>query len=134
MTQDDLAQELRSRGCLIASSAVVGLERGDRAFRLSEALVLAEILGCGFADIALPPRIERSKGIETTREAERHASQRLGVPVETIVGVSYRLWGRTLSDERDARALTGPDVTARSRATTRSHVTRSLLEELAAAI
>jgi transcriptional regulator with XRE-family HTH domain len=73
-----------------------------------------------------------SWGDETKREAERHAASKLGVAPGEVVQRSYRLWGRTLSDERDARCATraSADATARQRATWRGHVTRELLTDL----
>ena len=69
---------------------------------------------------------------EAAREAERHAADRLGISPDELVGLSYALWGRTLSDERDARTAerVEPDASARSRTIVRGHVTRELLAEL----
>jgi transcriptional regulator with XRE-family HTH domain len=50
---------------------------------------------------------------EATREAERHAAERLGVSPDEIVRRSYALWGRTLSDERNLRAEARVDETMR---------------------
>jgi hypothetical protein len=71
-------------------------------------------------------------GDESKREAERHVASRLGLTPAEVVQRSYRLWGRTLSDERDARCATRAsiDATPRQRATWRGHVTRELLAEL----
>jgi transcriptional regulator with XRE-family HTH domain len=41
---------------------------------------------------------------EATREAERHAAERLGTSPDEIVRRSYARWGRTLTEERNARA------------------------------
>jgi transcriptional regulator with XRE-family HTH domain len=41
---------------------------------------------------------------EAAREAERYAAERLGIPPDEVVERSHARWGRTLSDERDARA------------------------------
>jgi transcriptional regulator with XRE-family HTH domain len=69
---------------------------------------------------------------EATREAERHAAERLGISPDEVVLRSYALWDRTLSDERDARtaARTTADTSVRSRTIVRGHVTRELLKEL----
>jgi transcriptional regulator with XRE-family HTH domain len=69
---------------------------------------------------------------EATREAERHAAERLGISPDELVRRSYTRWGRTLSDERDARAAarTKADASPRSRTIVRGHVTRELLAEL----
>jgi transcriptional regulator with XRE-family HTH domain len=73
-----------------------------------------------------------SVGDEAQREAERYAAGRLGIPAPEVVRRSYARWGRTLTEERDARAAerTPEDASARSRATIRSHVTRALIVEL----
>jgi transcriptional regulator with XRE-family HTH domain len=69
---------------------------------------------------------------EATREAERHAAERLEISPDEVVRRSYALWGRTLSDERDTRtaARTTADTPIRSRTIVRGHVTRELLAEL----
>jgi len=65
-------------------------------------------------------------------DAEKQAGRRLGVPARRIRTASVALWGRTLSAERDAR-VTG-DGSARSKQALRGHVTRQLMESLAAAL
>lgn len=65
-------------------------------------------------------------------DAEKQAGRRLGVPARRIRTASVALWGRTLSAERDDR-VTG-DGSARSKQALRGHVTRQLMESLAATL
>lgn len=56
--------------------------------------------------------------------AEQRLAQRLGVSRERLAGVSFQLWQRTFSDERDRRA--GPDANRQKR----GQVSRTLQSEL----
>jgi DNA-binding XRE family transcriptional regulator len=73
---------------------------------------------------------------DTHLDAERKAARRLGVSTESVVRVSRRLWGRTLTEERDERvARAGAAGAKKSTAQAlRGHVTRELSSELAAAL
>ena len=68
---------------------------------------------------------------EALLDAERKASRRLKVKPAELVAMAYRLWGRTLSEERDhrvqVRAGSGDASALRAH---RGHVTRALVEEL----
>jgi transcriptional regulator with XRE-family HTH domain len=75
-------------------------------------------------------------------DAEQKAASSLGVSTEALMAAALRLWGRTLSEERDRRiALTmgapamgaDPEWPRRLQAI-RGHFTRHLLEELRQAI
>jgi transcriptional regulator with XRE-family HTH domain len=70
---------------------------------------------------------------ERSRDAEVKAAKTLDVAVETVVQAARRLWGRGLTEERDARvrAASDSDVSARSLQAIRGHVTRALMTELA---
>jgi transcriptional regulator with XRE-family HTH domain len=65
-------------------------------------------------------------------EAEQKAARNLGVTAQTIAEVSFDLWGRSLTDERDARVeqegshLSSP----RSVQALRGHITRQLLRDI----
>lgn len=62
-------------------------------------------------------------------EAERKAAQTLKISSPLITGYALRLWGRSLTDERDGRAvehvIKGKDLRA-----VRGHITRALLREI----
>ena len=65
-------------------------------------------------------------------EAETHAASRLGRSIPEIQLLSSRLWGHSLSIERDLR-MVGREkegLSPRSRQALRGHITRQLLEEL----
>jgi hypothetical protein len=61
---------------------------------------------------------------EASGEAERKAGYRLGASPLDVAIAARSLWGRSLSDERDARAKPGASPQARGR------ITRQLFDEL----
>jgi transcriptional regulator with XRE-family HTH domain len=65
-------------------------------------------------------------------ETEQKAARRLGVPPIDVSLLAFRLWGRSLTEERDRRveATATPNAAARTVQALRGHVTRGLLEEL----
>lgn len=71
-------------------------------------------------------------GWTSSREAEVKAAKALGVLSGLVGPASYILWGRGLTEERDARVAErlGPDDGERTRRTRRGHVTRELVGEL----
>jgi hypothetical protein len=74
-----------------------------------------------FADLdtGLCVKVDRRSG-----EAERRAADALGVDMYALTLGSVYLWGKSLSDERDARA--GVEATAQKR----GRITRQLMDEL----
>lgn len=77
--------------------------------------------------------------LERVGQAERKAARKLGCSVEATAAAAARLWGESLGNRRDRlvrERLGGPEqiVTAplRTVQALRGHVTRELLEELAA--
>lgn len=64
-------------------------------------------------------RVERRSG-----EAEQRAADALVVKMYALTLASVYLWGKSLSDERDARA--GADASAQKR----GRITRQLMDEL----
>lgn len=65
---------------------------------------------------------------QSVGEAERKLARKLDVPAVAVAMVAFRLWGRSLSDERDARA--GDLGDRRRRQAQRGHITRQLEAEL----
>ena len=65
-------------------------------------------------------------------EAERKAARKFGVHAVEVVNVAFKLWNRTLTEERDARVaeLMPPELDMRSRQAFRGRVTRTLLKEV----
>ena len=64
-------------------------------------------------------------------EAERKAAQTLKIPAVDITAYALRLWGRSLTEERDTRAEEQATQGKEKRAV-RGHITRALLEDLGA--
>lgn len=66
-------------------------------------------------------------------EAEQKAARRLGIETLDLAIASWKRWGRSLTDERDARVAASAPVgtPARSLQALRGRVTRTLLDELA---
>lgn len=73
--------------------------------------------------IDLQETVEQQSG-----EAERRTAKSLNITGPHLVAVSARLWGRSMSAERDHRA--GPDASVK----TRGHYTRNLKAELRAEV
>lgn len=70
------------------------------------------------------------------REVERRAASRLGVTAAAVVTASRALWGHSLTEERDARALQrdAGGMTAAQGTRLRAQITRELDGELRAAL
>jgi transcriptional regulator with XRE-family HTH domain len=70
---------------------------------------------------------------EVVREAEHKAAKRLSATGAQVLSAAKRQWGRSLTEERDARVrdrLGGTAATARTLQAMRGQVTRQLLEEI----
>jgi transcriptional regulator with XRE-family HTH domain len=95
-----------------------------------------ELLGGHATSLPTPAAIERipvSPALEAQDDAVQKAATALRVRPEAIVDASHRLWGKSLTEEREARLKhrLGPETaTARTLQAWRGHVTRELLEEL----
>jgi transcriptional regulator with XRE-family HTH domain len=65
-------------------------------------------------------------------EADAKAARSLGVTPRQVTLAAHRLWGRSLTEERDARVLDriSDRASARTRQALRGHVTRTLIDEL----
>lgn len=155
-TQDDVATAARGFGLNWTRDTVAAIENGRREITLSEFTVLR---GRGIERSELerlfnPKAPERSLPLKVAaqQDAERKAAQKLGVSPERIVKASERLWGRTLTAERDRllRENVGMDQAARdfwkrrgqrvaprdlrTLQATRGHITRALVEKLREAL
>jgi transcriptional regulator with XRE-family HTH domain len=69
---------------------------------------------------------------QASREAERKAARRLGVDPITVARTAASLWGRSLTEERDAQVgeTTPPGASRRSVQAYRGRVTRELMSAL----
>lgn len=63
------------------------------------------------------------------QEAERKAARALKVSTSHVAAYALRLWGRSLTEERDAR-LVDTDYVAASEQAVKGHITRQLLTEM----
>lgn len=63
-------------------------------------------------------------------EAERKAAQTLKISAPLVTGYALRLWGRSLTEERDGRAIEHI-VKGKELRAVRGHITRALLREIA---
>ena len=62
-------------------------------------------------------------------EAERKAAQTLKISAALVTGYSLRLWGRSLTEERDGRAIEHV-IKGKELRAVRGHITRALLREV----
>lgn len=140
--QVELPELLALLACASTSLAAAFDEIGEvevsEEIHLRGDQILDVILGARGLAADEDPRWKRSVSVaeqierEATGDAERAAAKSLGVEPTTIVEASRRLWGRTLSRERDARMRERlPGASASSERAFRGHVTRTLLDELA---
>jgi len=68
---------------------------------------------------------------DAKRDAELKAAQSLCVPPFAIALAARRLWGRSLTEERDAQLSGhGADEPSRTLQALRGHITRKLLAEI----
>ena len=84
----------------------------------------------------LPASESNQKYLEAQCDAEQKAARQLNISPYDIVKLAHNLWGRSLTDERDARVMkkADADASARSLQAHRGHVTRVLLTDLRAEI
>lgn len=65
-------------------------------------------------------------------DAECHASERLGIDAYAVATLAFKAWGRSLTEERDARVAEQAQegTSPRTLQALRGHVTRGLLNDL----
>lgn len=142
LTQDELAREIRNRvGFDWTRDTITAIEGRCRQISISELVYLPCVFGIGVEEILgvklqtlekcdLAARVGACSNSWSTGSAEEKAAKKFDVDVSEIVDASNKLWGRTLTDERDRRCKLESDTTYRSRQALRGHVTRKLLREL----
>lgn len=146
--QDEVATAARVCGLAWTRDTVAAIEGGRRDFSLMEFLLLRGVplkrdeLAALFATTT-----EISATVGALQDAEVKAARKLGVRPEEVVATAVRLWGRTLSEERDRvlaenvkmdrtarECRTGRGQkslpAARNRQAVRGHITRALVEQL----
>ena len=154
-TQDQVAQQIRACGLNWNQDHVSNLEKGAReTIRFDELLILsdafhvpltvwfegdgdvviaghtsltrAEIRQALTGEVPFPePIIVDFSKVDDYTIADRRAAERLGVPEHRVTAAAVKLWGHTLTEERDHR-LGGSD--ARN---LRAGMTKRLIREIA---
>lgn len=81
-------------------------------------------------------RTSLSGYVHEVGDAEQKIGRRLDVTPEVVAEAAHKLWGRSLTDERDRRVgeQASEDATPRTLRALRGHVTRALLAELEPAV
>ncbi|MFF3461011.1 helix-turn-helix domain-containing protein [Streptomyces sp. NPDC001984] len=82
-------------------------------------------------------RIDGSEGVRavlhgTPAQADDALAKRLGIPTGDVVAAARRLWGRSLTQERDERVLQLGDLPIEERQARQGHITRELSSDLSA--
>ena len=160
LTQDQVASAARELGLSWTRATVAAIEIGRRELSLDEFTVLR---GAPVRQDELSAFFNRASVVRTHRgdtaehlDAEMKAARKLGIEPAVIVAESRRLWGRTLTEERDFRVKSfigigdlvehidqmrarglkprqprpGVITAARAVQARRGHITRALVEEL----
>lgn len=63
-------------------------------------------------------------------EADGALADRLGVPTNAVVEIAAKLWGRSLTEERDRRVSALGEMEPNERQAHRGHITRELAQEI----
>ncbi len=105
--QDQLARRARDAGLNWRAATVAAIETGRRELSLEEFFALRgrratdDEIGYLFAIAAGWGRAFAKARSEASLDAEIKAARKFGVSPDTVVTASRRLWGRTLTEERD---------------------------------
>ncbi len=130
---------------LALAVSVADLLAGGGSVRLSErSSISLPVLRAVLAGKELPPGQHALKVLpESNRElaataaageAEQKAARKIGVDAQVLTAAAIRLWGHSLTVERDARLGNVGSKSTRSIQALRGRVTRNLLEELEPAL
>lgn len=147
LTQDRVTTAARGLGLNWTRATVAAIEIGRRELSLAEFVTLRGAdVAAGELDVFFAKaRAKRGAAGDDAEhmEAEIKAARRLGVEPGAVVAAARRLWGRTLTDQRDAlvRAAIGESRPAGAHAgvaraiqARRGHVTRVLVADLSQAL
>ena len=122
---DVSAEQFFGEITVLLPSPAVGLRPAD----LKD--ILAGRSGLSPSDAMAEALRQEEETLPARRVAEEKAARALRVDVADIDEATWRLWGTTLTQERDRQlGLTAGDRNARSRQALRGHITRRLLKEL----
>lgn len=107
LTQDQMAAAARDRGLRWSRSTVASIEIGRRELSLAEFVALrnAPVSIDELSDFFSHAATLRGIAGEAAEhlEAEIQAAKKLRVKTEVVVETAQRLWGKTLTEERDHR-------------------------------
>jgi transcriptional regulator with XRE-family HTH domain len=161
-TQDDVARSGRELGFDWTAAIIAAMETGKREIHFAELVAVLSILEAPLAAILQDEAITLSDKAELSAhslvtlgaqiptvyrrdtqtaeavisaaaaDAERKVARRLGVAPGRVSVAAYQRWGRSLTEERDARVaeLVSPRANMRTIQALRGHVTRALMDEL----
>lgn len=131
LTHAEVARRLAQYGVATSRVGVGVTENGQRSVKASELVVLPLVLGVQMEELLrglpIPSPVEVGPD-----EATVKAAQRLDVDPVEVDALARRLWGRTLTEERDAQL--GAATRSRADQARRGHVTRALIEQLRGAL
>ncbi|MGW5123278.1 helix-turn-helix domain-containing protein [Streptomyces sp. NPDC004069] len=129
LTCEEVARNLAEYGVTTSRLSVRNTELGQRSATAYELTVFPRIFG-----VALPELLDGLPSPEPAPvgpdEATVKAAQRLGWSPQEVDATAHRLWGRSLTAEREARIGGAPRT--RADQARRGHVTRQLMGELRA--
>ncbi len=152
LRQDAVAASARARGLPWRRDTIAAIEAGRREVSLSDFITLRgvpvqrdEVASLFTEAKKLPARIAAEQ------DAELKAARKLGISARAVVDASVRLWGRTLTQERDRVLRENVKIDnmareywtargqqdlppARTLQAVRGHITRALLGALEAEI
>lgn len=140
-TYDEYAARARTCGLPWHRNTVRAVEMGNRSVTLAEAICLATMMGCSIQDlIEAPTKVAghtvpgrqpiTDPAVARNLDAEIKAARRLLVTPDEIAQRAIRLWGHSLTDERERRLNRTEGMDRRSVQALRGHVTRQLVAEL----
>lgn len=91
ISQKDLSEGLASEGLVLDNSAISRIEKGTRALRLSEAIVLARVLRFSLADFeeAVPPKEDFDRRHGTVKAALSSAHSSLTNAADELNGLAF---------------------------------------------
>lgn len=116
----------RPVGALLSGTGTVRLAAQGPSVRLAD---LRRFLTGGPTPAELEAPLSVSTGdsaLPVPSPAERDMARRLGVPIGWISDAAERLWGHTLTEERDRRVDSMSDTTEENRRTRRASITKQL--------
>jgi transcriptional regulator with XRE-family HTH domain len=127
LTCEQVARQLARYGVTTSRVSVGNTENGQRSATAYELTVLPRVLGVSLEELlnGLPAPSPVEAGPD---EATVKAARRLDADPVDVDAMAQRLWGRTLTAERDVRV--GAATRSRADQARRGHVTRALIDEL----